>query len=246
MKKVFTLTATALLSLPLTIFAAEPTVYRPLVGIPGVDANNDFDSYINALYVFSITIAALLAVIKIIIAGVKWMMTDVVTSKGEAKKDIQGALIGLLLVLAAVLILTVVNPDTANVNLTFDHLKNKTYSGSAATPTTLDTSKITTTTPTSGVTAKTMPASAGNEQQILFSNSCPAKISSLSPQQKLYSGPNGSVCLSWPAGKNIKDDYGTMELSAAKSHCTSSLSTLNGVFFTDATTGRNFCYYDAI
>lgn len=86
--------------------------YKPLVGIPGVtNVNTDFNSYINALYALSISIAALLAVIKIVIAGVKWMTTDIITSKGEAKKDIQGALLGLLVVLAAVLIITVINPD---------------------------------------------------------------------------------------------------------------------------------------
>ena len=103
-----------LLVAPLISFAQ----YTPLVGIPGVSGGN-FDSYINAMYGLAISIAALLAVIKIIIAGVKWMMTDVVTSKSEAKKDIQGALLGLLVVLAAVLILTVINPQISNSTLSF-------------------------------------------------------------------------------------------------------------------------------
>lgn len=132
MKKALTLTSILFFCLPLAIFAASQNTYTPLVGIPGVNPNTNFDGYINALYTFSITIAALLAVIKIIIAGVKWMMTDVVTTKGEAKKDIQGALIGLLIVLAAVLILTVVNPETANVNLSFDKLQSHTYTPPAA------------------------------------------------------------------------------------------------------------------
>lgn len=95
---------------------AQPQ-YTPMVGIPGVDPNSDFNSYINALYALSISVAALLAVIKIVIAGVRWMLTDIVTSKAQAKKDIQGALIGLLVVLMAVLILTVINPYLVNVNL---------------------------------------------------------------------------------------------------------------------------------
>ena len=93
--------------LPLITFAAG---YRPIVGIPGVSDGN-FNEYINAIYALAISLAALLAVIKIIIAGVKWMMTDIVTSKMDAKKDIQGALLGLLVILAAVLVLTVINPD---------------------------------------------------------------------------------------------------------------------------------------
>ncbi|MCA9361900.1 hypothetical protein KC906_00855 [Candidatus Kaiserbacteria bacterium] len=108
----------ALLLLP--FLAAAQNTYKPLVGIPGVSGDpstQGFDSYINALYALSISIAALLAVIKIVIAGVKWMMTDIVTSKGEAKKDIQASLIGLVIVIAAVLILTVINPNLVNVNL---------------------------------------------------------------------------------------------------------------------------------
>lgn len=99
-------------------FISTATDYSPLVGIPGVPNSTDFDKYINSLYALSISIAALLAVIKIVIAGVKWMMTDIVTSKGEAKKDIYGALVGLLVVLAAVLILTVINPKLVKIDLT--------------------------------------------------------------------------------------------------------------------------------
>lgn len=121
MKK-YTLLTLSLLTLHAPLVAFAKGVYTPLVGIPGVSPTSDFNTYINALYLLSISVAALLAVIKIVIAGVKWMMTDVVTSKGEAKKDIQGALIGLLIVLAAVLILNVINPKLTNVNLQIDQV----------------------------------------------------------------------------------------------------------------------------
>jgi hypothetical protein len=91
--------------------------YTPIVDI-GVNPNTNFGDYINTLYALSISVAALLAVIKIVIAGVKWMTTDIAPSKGEAKKDIQGALIGLLVVLCAVLMITIINPNIINVNLT--------------------------------------------------------------------------------------------------------------------------------
>ena len=95
----------------------EASSFVPLVGIPGVDPDADFGGYINALYVLSISLAALLAVIKIIVAGVKWMLTDVVTSKADAKKDIQGALTGLLIIISAVVILTVINPNLVEFNI---------------------------------------------------------------------------------------------------------------------------------
>jgi hypothetical protein len=89
------------------------------VSLPGVDADVDFDVYINTLYALSISLAALLAVIKIVIAGIKWMLTDVVSSISEAKKDIQGALIGLLIIISAVLVLNVINPNLTKTELFF-------------------------------------------------------------------------------------------------------------------------------
>ena len=87
-----------------------------LVGIPGVGDNGDFDGYIQAIYVMFISLAALLAVVKIVIAGVKYMLTDIVPQKTQAKSDIQGALLGLVIVLGAVVILTVINPELTNFN----------------------------------------------------------------------------------------------------------------------------------
>lgn len=87
--------------------------FVPLVGIPGLKTGTtpSLTGYLNALYIASISIAAFLAVIKIIFAGVKYMLTDVVTTKGDAKKDIKGALLGLLIVIGAVLILNTINPN---------------------------------------------------------------------------------------------------------------------------------------
>jgi hypothetical protein len=102
----------SIVTIPTAVFAQNY-----LVGIPGVDqGGGDFDAYIQAVYVMFISIAALLAVVKIIIAGLKYMFTDIVTQKGDAKKDIQGAVFGLLVVLSAVLILTVINPELTGFN----------------------------------------------------------------------------------------------------------------------------------
>ncbi len=97
---------------PVILFS-QPLVYEPLVKIPGLNdtSSSDLSSFVNKAYAFSISIAALLAVIKIIIAGVKWMMTDKVGSISEAKSDIQSALIGLLIIISAVLIINIINPD---------------------------------------------------------------------------------------------------------------------------------------
>lgn len=113
-KKIFLIAALFIFP-AFTLAAGE---YKTLANIPGInDPNLDFGSYINALYTLAIALAALLAVIKIIIAGIKWMMTDIVTSKQDAKNDIWGATMGLLLILAAVLFLSIINPDLTDFNL---------------------------------------------------------------------------------------------------------------------------------
>jgi hypothetical protein len=103
-----------LLCVPVVLLAQTFTgQYSPLIGsLPGYSASGgSFATFINGLYAFSISIAAILAVLKIIIAGVKWMLTDIVSSKSDAKKDIRSALFGLLLILAAFLILNLINPN---------------------------------------------------------------------------------------------------------------------------------------
>jgi len=104
--------------LGISLLPASALAQNFLVGIPGIGSpTGNFDGYINAIYAMFISIAALLAVVKIVIAGVKYMFSDIVTQKSEAKKDIQGAIFGLILILGAVLILTVINPDLTNFNL---------------------------------------------------------------------------------------------------------------------------------
>lgn len=212
--------------LPLLTFFLLPTLalaqgYSPIVGIPGVNPNANFDSYINAIYALSISIAALLAVIKIVIAGVKWMMTDVVTSKGEAKKDIQGALIGLLIVLGAVLILTVINPNLTKVNLKFNPISQTILPTTAPAATTcgpanpvLKTGAITTLNIAPGTVAKVDYISVGSvptceyqQQQQLLLSACVPGYGSYSPS--LYglrptSLSNGAArCLIQPNGYTV-------------------------------------------
>ena len=55
------------------------------------------DGLLNNIFLLAISAAAIFAVIKIIIGGVKYMLSDVVTTKESAKKDIKGAPWDLLL-----------------------------------------------------------------------------------------------------------------------------------------------------
>jgi hypothetical protein len=107
---------------PTTVFGQQ--IYSPLINLqnPGNTAGG-FSDYIGFLYGMAISIAALLAVVKIIIAGAKYMMSDVVPAKGDAISDIQGAILGLLLILGAVIILEFINPQLIKRDIKFDALK---------------------------------------------------------------------------------------------------------------------------
>lgn len=115
MSYVFLLFISLLVSLPLITIGQSDF----LVGIPGVTTAGElnFDQYINAVYAVLISVAALIAVVKVIIAGVKYMFSDIATQKSDAKDDIRSALIGLAVILSAILLLTIINPNLTNFNL---------------------------------------------------------------------------------------------------------------------------------
>lgn len=113
-------------SLVPAVVYGQNKIYSPLVDIlPGSNDPLSFEQYINFLYGASISIAALLAVVKIIIAGTKYMVSDVIPAKGDALADIQGAILGLLLILGAVIILEFINPQLISRNVTFQSLPER-------------------------------------------------------------------------------------------------------------------------
>ncbi len=107
---------TVLLLLPIVTNAADIKLFQE--GIPFLNSANDLniENYINALYTAAISVAAILVVIKLILAGVKYMFSEIVTNKEEAKNDIKGALFGLIIILGAVTILNTINPNLTKLN----------------------------------------------------------------------------------------------------------------------------------
>ena len=93
--------------------------YQPLTGIPGVTDTNNITlvGYVNALFLLSIALGAMLAVVKIALAGFSYMMSDVVTKKDSAKEQIRGALIGLGILLATFVVLYTINPNLTNLDV---------------------------------------------------------------------------------------------------------------------------------
>jgi len=94
--------------------------YQPLTAIPGIDQSggSGLADYINALFLLSIAVGGLLAVLKIAIGGFQYMTSgDNASSRESARKGIFGALLGLGILLSAVIILTTINKDLVNLNI---------------------------------------------------------------------------------------------------------------------------------
>lgn len=99
----------ALALTPLLTYAAD---FVPLAPIPNLDTseNATIGSYVNSVFLLVISVAAMLAVIRIVIGGFQYMtQTASVTKTASAVNTIRDAVIGLLLLLGSFVILSTVN-----------------------------------------------------------------------------------------------------------------------------------------
>ncbi len=94
-------------------FAQDYQLLQPLpIGAGGTEARTITPTqYISGMFMLIIGIAGVLAVIMIIVGGVKYMTTDAMGAKSDAKKTIQNAIFGLLLALGAWIILYSIGGD---------------------------------------------------------------------------------------------------------------------------------------
>lgn len=94
------------------------TMLAPIGGITCMDSSgkdkscisNDIGAYLNVIFKLAIGICAALAVIMLIINGVKYMGDESVFGKTEAKKQMFGSIVGLLIALGAWALLNTINP----------------------------------------------------------------------------------------------------------------------------------------
>jgi len=93
--------------------------YEIEVGLPDVSKGTTVGlaEYINYLYLFGLGLVSIAALGSLVIGGFMYMLSDTVTSKDKAKEYINGAIYGLILALAAYLILNTINPDLVNWSL---------------------------------------------------------------------------------------------------------------------------------
>jgi|GEM_PF-2140839 len=110
------------LGLPLLALAQgnTSTEFVPLTNIPFLtETGNAFslETFLNGLYRISIGIAAVVAVLQIMRAGIMYMGGDSVTEKKEAKNLIALSIGGLILVLSPVIVFSIINPEILSLKI---------------------------------------------------------------------------------------------------------------------------------
>ena len=107
------------LSSPVALSAA-PISYVPLQPVPGVPVGNaDFKTYLIAGFKIGISVAGILSVLMLVVAGFQYATTDAFTGKEESKNKMTKVVYGLVLILVSYILLNTVNKDTVSLKLDF-------------------------------------------------------------------------------------------------------------------------------
>lgn len=80
-------------------------------------SKGDLGTYLWGIYKLAIGVAGVLAVLMITIGGIRYMVSEAISGKEAARKQITDAIIGLLLAFLSYLILYTINPDLIKLNL---------------------------------------------------------------------------------------------------------------------------------
>ncbi len=132
-----------------TILHAETFVSLSNPGdLPGLESTDapeeSLTNLLNWLFIIALGAGALLAVIMIAIAGIKYMGTDSYSSKESAKESIRNAVIGLVILLGSWLFLYTINPELVQLNA-FQRAQGTALGDAPATAPAADTAIIVTT-----------------------------------------------------------------------------------------------------
>ncbi len=111
--------------------------YTPLEPIPGITSGDttgaiDFPTMLGRIYTIAIIIGALFSVLMLTISGIRYMLSDIVTSKEKARDRIKACIYGLVLIAASYLILNTINPQL--VKFTLQPGSGTVSSGNTVTP----------------------------------------------------------------------------------------------------------------
>lgn len=101
--------------------------YPAIKGAQSPNETSDLPQLINYIYKFALLACGIVAFISILIGAIRYVTSAGDASKaGDAKEQIYQALLGVLILLAAVLILRIINPDLVNLNLSLPTSPNTT------------------------------------------------------------------------------------------------------------------------
>ncbi len=123
---------------PQTTENTPPQGFTALAPIPGLTDQSatsivnstSLANFFNNLYKYLIGIAAILAVIEIIWAGIEIATNkDSVSKMLDGKGRISNAIFGLVLILSPALVFSIINPSILNLSLNLPALKTAQYSG---------------------------------------------------------------------------------------------------------------------
>ncbi len=94
-------------------------------GLDNIDVRKPgaFSSYLNTMIQLFIGLCAVLAVVMIVIAGMQWATSELISSKHAAEEKIKGAVFGLMLALGSFLLLQEINPDLLNIDINLEEVK---------------------------------------------------------------------------------------------------------------------------
>jgi len=122
-KKIYAIVLLVLMVLSISsVFVfAEPVTYYPLeesvfgAGGPAGDASTkNLSDFVGYAFKLGLGIAVVLTIVMIMFGGIQYMTTESFNGKGDAKKRINDALIGLGLALVSYLLLYTINPCLVN------------------------------------------------------------------------------------------------------------------------------------
>jgi len=103
--------------------ATTNTIYDPLAKLPGLESPIDtagecpFGRYLNIMIKLILGIAAVLAMVMIVMGGIEYMTSELISGKEAGKETVTHAILGLLIALGAYLILNTINPQLLSVCL---------------------------------------------------------------------------------------------------------------------------------
>ena len=125
MKKILFITFLLIITfLPLLSVLAQNTEVQLLepsvLGGTGDNTAPSFTDYISRIFTQILIVAAVLAVLMIVIGGLQYILSFSLTSIDEGKKRMTYAIGGLILALAAWLILNTINSSLTNINLSLE------------------------------------------------------------------------------------------------------------------------------